>query len=474
MRTSALRTSGLRTSAMPTIARPARRMLVLALALTASLATPLAAQSDEAAAAKAFTRAEDLVAKANYTAARALYREIAERWPKTAAGQLAALRAQGNAFLGRAPLLDNGPSANRVDIVVMGDGYMLDKLNAFDDIARTLPKNFARDPVLEEYLGYHNFWRASVVSREDGIDGFGRTYDTALGGRMLPNVHGQATVDRGAVQRILGEIPEAEGLAVVFVKAGQLGTGGGGVAVIGGREDDTVIHEWGHAFAGLADEYIDQVHRGRTADSINVAGSGDPKTVPWRHWLEAGAPGIGVYEGAAGMQRGAWKPTTGGCVMEHGRYFCAVCREAVVLAIHRRVDPIDGAKPEPGSTLRSKPAPTLTVDVLRPRTHGLDVRFWVLPKAQAPAERPEPQGARRDRAERGALPPIAGEPDWVVFNAGKQVQWKVPVRERKPGTYVVVCRVRDTTKVARDTLPWVLKDDAGVLESERRWTLLVE
>src|SRR6185436_1254844 len=133
---------------------------------------------------------------------------------------------------------------------------------------------------------------------------------------------------------MLNQCPEAEGLAVVFVRSGHLGTGGSGVAVLGGREDDTVIHEWGHAVGDLDDEYSDQQHRGKAENGINVSGTGDPKRVPWRHFIEAGVPGIGVYEGAAGMQRGAWKPTTGGCVMEHGRYYCPVCREAMVLAIY--------------------------------------------------------------------------------------------------------------------------------------------
>src|SRR5262249_35047619 len=161
----------------------------------------------------------------------------------------------------------------------------------------------------------HNFWAAVVVSKEDGIDGFGREYDTALGGHMIAGSHEQAAVDHGAVMAVLDGLGETDRLAIAFARGRPLRPRGRRAPGVGGREDDTVIHEWGHAFAGLGDEYVDQVHRGTTGDRPNVSGSSDPKKVPWRHWLDAKAPGIGVYEGAAGMQRGAWKPTTGGCVM---------------------------------------------------------------------------------------------------------------------------------------------------------------
>ncbi|HLQ37328.1 MAG TPA: M64 family metallopeptidase [Planctomycetota bacterium] len=445
-----------------------RTRLLVALAL----GTLAPAQGELAKAKQALAQAEELLAHGQYTRAVEAYRDIQKRWPRTEPGVIAQLRSQPNSCLGRTPLQLGGRSDNRIDIVVMGDGFTLDKQNAFADLAKSIPKNFARDPVLEEYIDYHNFWQAFVVSKEEGIDGFNRKYDTALNGYMIDGSHEQAAVDHAAVHKMLNIVGETDGLAIVFVRAGHLGTGGGGVAVIGGREDDTVIHEWGHAFAGLADEYIDQVYSGHAGSGINVSGTGDPKKVPWRHWLEAKAPGIGVYEGAAGMQRGAWKATTGGCVMERGRYFCPICREAVVLAIYRRVDPIDGTKPEPDAELLGgKEQPAITFDLLRPHTHGLELRCWVFAAGSEPPAVP-PGGA--DRSRRGALAPIKHAPDYAVPNAGKQVKWLVPISERPPGKYVIVCRVRDSTKVERDTLPWVMKDEQGVLESERRWRLVVE
>lgn len=391
-----------------------------------------------------------------------------------------AQQGQGSGSAARTAVTDlerGGPSPNRVDVVVMGDGYQQDQQNQFNDIARQVPKLFDHDPTLGEYLRYFNFVRVNLVSKDDGITGFGRKYETALGGHVTGNVkgHGQAGVDHGKVKTVLDGIADQDGLAIVFVNKGTLGTGGGGIAVIGGREDDTVIHEWGHAFAGLADEYIDQVHRGQAGDSPNVSGSDDPKKVPWRHWLAANAPSIGVYEGAAGMQRGAWKPTTGGCVMDHGRTYCRVCREAVVLKVYRYVDPIEKASPEPGALALSS-SQVFEVTVMRPKTHALEVRWWLFPEKDAP---PAPKGPLRSgelktREARGPLAEIKKKPNARTAPDGNgKSTWRLTPREHEAGKYVLICRVEDATKVDGQDLPWVLEDKLGLLESERRWSLVL-
>ena len=391
----------------------------------------------------------------------------------------AAVAAQGRAsaddpLLGVTVLQKHGPPENRIDVVVMGDGYKREQQNQFDDVAKSVPKTFAHDVTLGEYLTYFNFTRANVVSKEDGVDEFGREYDTALGARMLGDVkgHGHTIVDTGAVHRILGRVGGHDGFAVVFVRRGTLGTARDGIATIGGRDDVTVPHEWGHAFADLADEYVDMVHRGRGERSANVSDTDDPKRVPWAHWIAARTPMIGVYEGAAGMQRGAWKPTPGGCLMDRGEQFCRVCREQVVLSIYRFVDPIDEALPDPRQLIAGPPANLrFEVKVLKPKRHSLEVRWWLFKAEDAPAG---PKGPRRagpgnTREQRGKLPEIARPP------RGRGTSFLVNRSDVKPGNWMVVCRVTDTTRHIDDEVwPWVLKDDLGLLESERRWALEVK
>ncbi|MEO6710412.1 MAG: M64 family metallopeptidase [Planctomycetota bacterium] len=137
----------------------------------------------------------------------------------------------------------------------MGDGYELSHMKAFDKLAGDIPPLFERKEPFHEYWSYFNFLRASLVSGENGVDGFGREYDTALDAKTLNTFAGHVGIDAARVRMVLEQIPEHDGLAICFVKNGVAGTGGGGFATIGGRSADTTIHEWGHAFAGLADEY---------------------------------------------------------------------------------------------------------------------------------------------------------------------------------------------------------------------------
>jgi hypothetical protein len=239
-------------------------------------------------AARDLVHAEELFGRGKFAASLKAYRKLAEKHGGTPEATWAARRSAPNGLLGWAPLVQSGPAANRIDVVVMGDGYTLNKQDDFAKISEVVPRLFERHTVLGEYFAYHNFTRAHLVSEDDGYDAFGREYDTPLDGRDSGAAQGQVTVDRGKVHSFLGELPDQDGLAVVYVKMGSLGTGGGGVAVIGGRSDTTLIHEWGHAFGELSDEYSqDTGHRGSVRSNINVSNTDDLTQVPWRHWIEA-------------------------------------------------------------------------------------------------------------------------------------------------------------------------------------------
>ena len=98
-------------------------------------------------------------------------------------------------------------------------------------------------------------------NREEGVDDERKKYDTALGAYRTSFSQGQVAVQRNSVRRFLDMDPRSESLAVVIVRLGTLGTGGGGVAVVGGGASNTVVHEWGHAFGMLLD-HIDKYDLG--------------------------------------------------------------------------------------------------------------------------------------------------------------------------------------------------------------------
>ena len=463
---------------------PSRRRAGLARALACVVActASLAAQADDnEKALLLFLQAERAAAKGQYTKARALYARIAKKYASTPSGRVATARARGSAYLGASDIVRHGPSANRVDVVVTGDGYTIKHMRALENIARVVPKLFERNRTLGEYYRYHNFIRANVVSREDGIDAHGRQFDTALGGRQSGSIQGQCTCDRRLVKLMLSQVEGSDGFAIVYVKQGVLGTGGGGVATVGGRGDKTTIHEWGHAFASLSDEYAQTTgHRAEVGIGINV--TGDRNRIPWQHWLDRKARGVGVYQGANGQERGAWKPVASGCIMERGERFCPVCREALVLGIYKLVDPIDEATPRPHFAEfvdPEAPPPTeplaleapveLKVRVMRPKSHHVQVRWWVLEEGKAPAF---PTRRGKSRSSRGPLATLPGKGTRTRGKAGWH-RFKLLPKSLEPGRYRVICRAVDPAKLRGERLPWVLDDPKGLLQSERAWTLVV-
>ena len=55
----------------------------------------------------------------------------------------------------------------------MGDGYALDDQNEFDDVAKSVVDVFRRHKTLGEYFAYHNFVRANLISKDQGVSGLG-------------------------------------------------------------------------------------------------------------------------------------------------------------------------------------------------------------------------------------------------------------------------------------------------------------
>jgi hypothetical protein len=348
-----------------------------------------------------------------------------------------------------------------------------------------VPPLFERVEPFREYWSYFNFVRGVCLSADAGVDGYGRQYDTLLGGMTRDTEAGHVGLDPERVGDALRQIPGHDGIAVVFVKLGILGTGYSGVAVIGGRNAPTVIHEFGHAFGRLSDEYSSYTNeRGAPRDGINVAATEDPERVPWRHWLEARHPSVGIHEGALGQPMDAWRPTASGCLMNDAEVFCPVCREALVLRIYSIVDPIDSVEPRappPGIRepilLWDEPV-EIRVRTMRPATHDLDVEWWIEPAAKYPASGAEGVPVkRRGPPDRRARGPLVERTDRATkrMGAGKDgvAVLRLSRQDLEPGEYRITCRVRDTTLLRAEKFPWVLKDEHGLLESERVWWLEV-
>ena len=451
------------------------------------LEAPSSIEADDEAAAL-LEKAEGRASSGKYREAQRLYKKLAKDFPDTPEGRVGERRARPSAFLGAGDVVRHGDSENRVDIVLMGEGYQLKEMKAFAKLAEDVPDTFRRNKTLGEYFSYFNFIRADLVSADNGVDGFGREYDTALGGHILGTYAGHVGVDGGEVRRMLDELPSHDGQAIVFAKLGVLGSGGGGIATIGGRNMKTTLHEFGHSFGRLSDEYSSETHkRGPTKTNVNVTTDPDPEWAPWKHFIDAKVPGVGMYQGADGKVRGAWRPTASNCIMGAGEFFCPVCREQFVKLVYSIVDPIDRAHPAPHGArsaeelvLEGKEL-VFEVTAMQPANHMLEVEWWVFPEAEAPRPKigskgygPYDQRRRKEKRDPGRLMPIEAKP--TKKSKGKrdgEHEFKLKRSAVEPGRYRVICRVTDPAKLRGDRHAWVLKDDRGLLQSEVGWWVRV-
>ena len=258
-------------------------------------------------------------------------------------------------------VVDNGPSANRVDMVFLGDGYTAADLAAdayaahLDSFLQYMFSDTLNSDPFYRYRNFFNVHRIDVVSNESGADKppEGIYVDTALdakyytGGteRLLTINSSKANAIKNAELTGAGFTAEMQFVSVNDTKYG--GSGGSYAVYAGGNESafELAMHEMGHSFAGLADEY-DYDHDGPYTGSepwqVNV--TKDPTGQKWARWLGYDQPGIGIigaYEGAIYHETGAYRPSDNSKMRSLNRPFDAVGREKIILDIYDLVDPLD-------------------------------------------------------------------------------------------------------------------------------------
>src|ERR1700752_2358336 len=67
-------------------------------------------------------------------------------------------------------IINNGNSANRVDIAILGDGYTSGEMQKYRDDVQNLMTRFFNESPFNEYRNFFNVHRIDVVSSQSGAD----------------------------------------------------------------------------------------------------------------------------------------------------------------------------------------------------------------------------------------------------------------------------------------------------------------
>ena len=264
-------------------------------------------------------------------------------------------------------LLNSGPSSNRIDITVMGDGYRVQDQAQLTNDANTLINALMQLEPYKTYKELFNVKLIHVVSNQNGADdgSYGATRDTALGCYF-----GCAVIDRllccdqGAIYQTIATYAPENDISIVLSNDPKYGGSGGDVVIVSlsGSASQVVGHEFGHTIANLADEYTDAYPGYPPCPSSsdcwepNATLRNVRKDVKWNLWIDAATPvptpsysgysGIGDFEGCRYLTTGVYRPKDTDCLMRALGYpYCSVCAEAVTLAYWNRLSMIDASSP---------------------------------------------------------------------------------------------------------------------------------
>ena len=156
----------------------------------------------------------------------------------------------------------NGDSAHKVDLLLLGDGYTAAEMGKFEERARALADHLFSVSPFKERASDFNVWALAVPTPESGVSrpSTGIHHASSIGARydIFGSERYVLTLDNRAFRELAQYAPYD---AVEIMVNGQTYGGGGifgqfsTVAADNDWRDYVFVHEFGHHFAALADEY---------------------------------------------------------------------------------------------------------------------------------------------------------------------------------------------------------------------------
>ncbi len=245
----------------------------------------------------------------------------------------------------------NFPTEKAVDIVLLPDGYTEKDMGKFVKDCEFFVKSLFSYAPYDRYQNSFNVRAVMVPSQDSDItmpgDGLYRNTALSCSFWTFDSERYCMTYDNETMKTLAGQVPYDQ----IYILANTKKYGGGGifnsycVSTTGNSySSDVIIHEFGHGFAGLADEYAYEGTDNYPLDvepwepNITTLVNFDSK---WKDMLGKKTPvptpvenkyekTVGVYEGAGYQMIGIYRPMID-CLMHtfDGDKFCPVCERAI-------------------------------------------------------------------------------------------------------------------------------------------------
>ena len=257
----------------------------------------------------------------------------------------------------------SGPDDNRINVAILGDGYTSGELTNYSTDVDLLLADFFGESPFAEYASFFNVRRIDVVSNESGADhpADGIFRDTALGAAYGCNGFARLIcVDSAAVYDVLERSVAGNQRDIVLILVNDNAAGGSGGAFVVASTNTTseiMMHELGHTFGLLADEYTGGAYACNNSmepSQVNVTRESTRNSIKWSYWIDPDTPVpalettpgvVSAYEGARYCESGLYRPTFNSKMRSLGQPFEQVNTEQLIRRLFNWVSPIESVSP---------------------------------------------------------------------------------------------------------------------------------
>lgn len=300
-----------------------------------------------------------------------------------------------------------GKDENVINFVILADGYTKEEMKYFKEDAEHFKNYFFQTEPFSFYSNYFNIFTIETISKESGAIHEKNAADCPVSHELeienLPYRYNkfkrEAYVPASNPETIFGSKFDAIGIhrlliaqneqlikdvlqshipnytqVIILVNSPYYGGSGGmfPTTSVNFKSNDIAVHEIGHSFGRLADEYWAGNYYAK--EEINF--TQDPTNVPWKKWI--GTNGVGVYPfGATGSVANWYRPHEY-CKMQYlVAPFCNVCQEVLIETIHDKTSPIIKTTPDTKELVKADKVDKFSIKLAKPSPNTLKVDWFL-------------------------------------------------------------------------------------------------